>query len=86
MRKNRIVIKINDKNDRDWRIEFYLETSEQRYFLFDQDYTQGIYEYFKDGRSESEILNFKKWRINDRLTKTISKIPSHIKYVTKYVA
>lgn len=86
MRKNRIVIKINDKNDRDWRIEFYLETSEQRYFLFDQDYTQGIYEYFKDGRSESEILNFKKWRINDRLTKTISKIPNYIKYVTKYVA
>lgn len=86
MRKNRIVIKINNKNNRDWRIEFYLETSEQRYFLFDQDYTQGIYEYFKDGRSESEILNFKKWRINDRLTKTISKIPNYIKYVTKYVA
>lgn len=86
MRKNRIVIKINNNNNRDWRIEFYLETSEQRYFLFDQDYTQGIYEYFKDGRSESEILNFKKWRINDRLTKTISKIPNYIKYVTKYVA
>ena len=66
-------------------IEFYLKTKEGAFWLFTQPFSKGVYDWFKDGRAEGEILSFTKWKNNERLGKTIARIPREIRYVQKYV-
>ncbi len=78
--KNKVVItKGNDE------IKFYLKNGDGEFWLFSQPFSKGVYEWFKDGRSEKEILQFSKWNQNKRLSNTIKRIPREIKYVTKYI-
>lgn len=78
--KNRITtVKGNNK------ISFYLHSNKGKNYLFTQDFTKGVYEYFRTGRSETELYNYKKWNRNPRLDKTIEKLPMYIKYVTQEV-
>lgn len=78
--KNKVVIeKVNDE------MKFYLKNDEGKFWLFTQPFSKGVYEWFKDGRAEREILNFDKWKKNKRLVDTVQRIPREIKYVTKYV-
>ena len=78
--KNRVIIKKENNN-----INFYLKNDKGEFWLFEQVCTKGVYEYFKNGRSEKEIISFDKWSCNKRLNHTVSRIPREIKYVTKYV-
>ena len=79
--RNRIEItKTNGNVD---RIHFYYVSGGKRYYLFSQKFSKGVYEFFKNGRSESELYNFSGWRKNPRLGKTIEKIPMYIRYVMK---
>lgn len=83
--KNKIFIKklfIEKGNE---HIEFYLKNEKGEFWLFTQPFSKGVYEWFKDGRSESEILSFDKWEKNKRLNNTIKRIPKEIKYVTNYI-
>ena len=74
--KNRVTVtKING-----W-IHFYLTSGKQTHYLFSQKFTKGVYEYFRDGRSENEIKKFNKWNRNPRLDKKIEKIPLYVRYV-----
>lgn len=78
--KNRITItKFDDE------IKFYLKNSNGEFWLFSQSYSKGVYEWFKNGRSEKEIIEFNKWEQNKRLNNTIDRIPREVKYVTKYI-
>ena len=78
--KNKVVIeKVNDE------MKFYLKNDEGKFWLFTQPFSKGVYEWFKDGRAEREILNFDKWKKNKRLVDTVQRIPREIKYVTKHV-
>ena len=78
--KNKVVVKkANDE------IKFYLKNDNGEFWLFTQSFSKGVYEWFKDGRSENEILRFDKWKKNKRLGDTVQRIPREIKYVTKYV-
>lgn len=78
--KNRITItKFDDE------IKFYLKNSNGEFWLFSQPYSKGVYEWFKNGRSEKEIIEFNKWEQNKRLNNTIDRIPREVKYVTKYI-
>ena len=72
--KNKVVVK-----------KFYLKNDNGEFWLFTQPFSKGVYEWFKDGRSENEILRFDKWKKNKRLGDTVQRIPREIKYVTKYV-
>ena len=78
--KNKVII--TKENE---AIEFYLKNDKGTFWLFTQPYSKGVYEWFKDGRSEREILNFTKWERNKRLNNTINRIPREIKYVSKYI-
>lgn len=64
-------------------INFYLKNRWGTYYMFTQPYTPGVYKYFRKGRSENEIRNFKKWEANPRLSKTIQRLPGQIEYVMR---
>ncbi len=78
--KNRVII-----TKENGEIKFYLKNKEGSFWLFSQPFSKGVYEWFKDGRSEGEILSFSKWNRNKRLDDTIDRIPREIHYVQKYV-
>lgn len=78
---NRIEItKGNDK------INFHLVCDTGKHYLFTQKFSKGVYEYFRYGKSEREIMNFRRWKDNPRLSKTIEKMPMYLHYVKKYVS
>ena len=64
-------------------LNFYMTDRRERLFLFTQEFTKGVYEYFKNGRNENELRAFNKWNKNPRLDKTIEKIPMYVKYALK---
>ena len=76
--KNRITIKSGVDV-----LNFYLVNKHGSFYLFTQDYTPGVYKYFRDGRSEQEIRSFEKWDDNPRLDKTIERLPGQIDYVMR---
>ncbi len=78
--KNKINVQRNNQN-----LDFYLRSNNGEFYLFSQDYSKGVYEYFKNGRSVNEIRKFNKWKKNPRLNKTIDRLPQQIQYVEKYV-
>ena len=78
--KNRVIITKENEE-----IKFYLKNKEGIFWLFSQPFSKGVYEWFKDGRAESEVLSFSKWNRNKRLNDTINRIPREIRYVQKYV-
>lgn len=67
-------------------LNFYLKNRWGTYYMFTQAYTPGVYKYFRGGRSENEIRNFKKWEDNPRLSKTIQRLPGQIEYVMREYA
>ncbi len=76
--KNKITVhKLNEK------LHFYLISNGKRYYLFTQDFSKGVYQFFKSGRSESELHKYNLWRKNPRLDKTIEKLPMYMRYVLK---
>ena len=77
--KNKITIRRGDET-----ISFYLHTSGKCVYLFSQKFTKGVYEFFKNGRSENEIKSYRLWKKNPRLDKTITKIPLYTRYALKY--
>ncbi len=76
--------RINVQRDQQ-KLNFYLRSNDGEFYLFSQDYSKGVYEYFKNGRSVNEIRKFDKWNKNPRLNKTIYRLPKQIQYVEKYV-
>ena len=79
--KNKIsVTKANNK------LNFYLLSEGKRYYLFTQSFSKGVYQFFQNGRSESELYKYKLWHKNPRLDKTIEKIPLYTRYVLKEAA
>lgn len=65
------------------RIDFYLEKSNRRIYLFTQKYTAGVHEVFRMGLRDYQIRGYKKWNRNPRLDKTIDKIPLYLAYYMK---
>ncbi len=84
--KTRIIVKRNESDVDNWKIDFYYVMKNQTLYLFSQNYTDGVYDWFKNGRSENELRQFKSWRFNKALNKVVDKIPAYIKYVKKEIA
>jgi hypothetical protein len=78
--KNRVIIAKENEE-----IKFYLKNKAGTFWLFTQPFSKGVYEWFKGGRAEGEILSFAKWNRNKRLSDTINRIPREIRYIQKYV-
>ena len=78
MKKERIEVTRNSNY-----INFYLVVGAERLWLFSQEYSQSVYEYFKDGRAIGEFRKNPFWRSNPRLAKTIDRMPSMMRYVKR---
>lgn len=78
MKKERIEITKSNNH-----INFYLTFGGERHWLFSQEFSLSVYDYFKFGRSLSEMRKHNFWRSNPRLAKTIDRIPSMVGYVRK---
>lgn len=78
MKKERIEITKSNNH-----INFYLTFEGHKHWMFSQEYSVSVYEYFKFGRSVNELRKHKCWRQNPRLAKTIERIPQMIKYIKK---
>jgi len=78
MKKERIEVTKNNN-----RINFYLVFGDTRLWLFSQEYSMSVYEYFEKGRSVKEVLDHRYWRNNPRLAKTIERLPLMMDYVKK---
>ena len=88
--KDVIIAKKDVKKDVKKNVEvevlnFYLVSRAGSNYLFTQKFSKGVYEYFKNGKSEREVKAFNKWEKNPRLNKTIEKIPTYTKYVYQHV-
>lgn len=79
--KNKITVSKNGS-----KINFYLNSDAGRLYLFAQEFSKGVYVYFKNGRAEAELRQFNKWNLNPRLDKTITKIPMYIRHLLKECA
>lgn len=80
MKQRIIITKSNEK------LHFYLNTERDCLYLFTQAFSKGVYDYFRRGRSERELREYKQWNKNPRLDKTIEKIPMYTQYVSCEVA
>ena len=97
--KERIIVRTDTQDTRfsktgsemeegicDWKLNFYLVKEGKTHYLFTQNYTKGVYDFFKHGRSANELRQLKNWRKNPRLDKTIEKIPIYRTYVMREIA
>ncbi|MCQ2496974.1 MAG: hypothetical protein MJ131_10350 [Lachnospiraceae bacterium] len=62
---------------------FFLETEDMKIFLFSQPYRKGVGKLFGNGLMLSEALKYKKAHNDNAIIKTISKLPTYIRYVEK---
>lgn len=65
---------------------FYLRSDQGEQLLFMQKFTRGVYRYFRNGISESQLRAYHYWNRNPRLDKTIEKLPIYITYVMRECA
>lgn len=80
--KNKVIV---TKTANDTELKFYLKNANGEFWLFTQPFLPEVYNWFKNGRSEREIIKFDKWNNSKKLTNTVQRIPREIKYVTKYI-
>ena len=66
---------------KDNKINLYLISGGQKHWLFSLAYSKSVYNYFRAGRSLTEVMKYKNWKKSPRLTKTIERLPGIIKYV-----
>lgn len=81
MKKERIEITKGNNN-----INFFLTVGNEKIWLFSQEYSMSVYEFFKNGRSVGEIKKNTFWRTNPRLAKTVDRIPVMIRRAKKACA
>lgn len=79
--KRKIIIQ-RGAND---TLNFFLISQKSKRFIFSQKFSLSVYLFFRNGRSEREILEYSTWGENPRLDKTISRLPKGIDYLDKNV-
>ena len=75
--------KIYCKEQKRGTLSFYLKYMGVDYFLFYQHFKSGTNDYYKNGVSLDEAINYSRWQRNWAVFKTMGKIPMYIKYIDK---
>mgnify|MGYP007112541063 CR=1 FL=1 len=90
--KNRVIVKkkveevtVGNQLTKKELLVFFLKNATGEYWMFEQPFSKGVYEWFMYGRGEGEILSFSKWNQNKRLSNTINHISMQMRYIKKYV-
>lgn len=65
-------------------LDFFLKVDGEKYYIFTQDYKQGIKNYFEKGVSVDKAIKASGKAFRDfGVSKVISKMPSYLRYVEK---
>lgn len=75
--------KIYCKEQKRGTLSFYLNHMGVDYFLFYQHFKSGTNDYYKNGVSLDEAINYSRGQRNRAVFKTMDKIPMYIKYIEK---
>lgn len=62
---------------------FYVSVMNKEYFLFSQDFRQGVQAYYKNGVRLDEATNYSKAHNDSAIKRTMTKIPIFIEYIEK---
>ena len=65
------------------KLNFYLEERGKRTYLFTQRYRIAVAREFKLGETAEELRRYHKWNRNQRVDKTVEKIPMYIAYIKR---
>lgn len=60
-------------------LRFYVHCDFGYLWLFNKPKTKGVYDYFANGRSVSELYKHK-YKSNETLNKIVDRLPAHVKY------
>lgn len=60
-------------------LKFYVHCDLGYLWLFNKPKTKGVYDYFANGKSVSELYKHK-YRNNETLNKIVDRLPAHVKY------
>lgn len=60
---------------------FYLATDNGEYFLFKQAFRCGVHAHFQNGLRLEDAFNYSKARNDVAIIRTISKLPTYIRYI-----
>lgn len=69
------------------KLQFFLRLKKEEYYLFEQCFSKGVFLYFKNGIRLSQLKEYKGWKKNPRLDKTIEqRIPQCTRYIMREIA
>lgn len=77
--KDRIEIRIELNKQGKEILKFYVHCDLGYLWLFNKPKTKGVYDYFANGKSVSELYKHK-YRNNEALNKIVDRLPAHVKY------
>ena len=61
----------------------YLVADNKEYYLFRQAYRRGVADYYRNGASIDDALNYSKAKFDTSVIRTMRKLLNHIRYVEK---
>lgn len=61
----------------------YLVADNKEYYLFRQTYRRGVADYYRNGATIDDAINYSKAKFDTSVMHTMSKLLSHIRYVEK---
>ena len=79
--KNKIIATKEPKTD---SINFYLQNGQGRFYLYQTKFSQGVYSFFRNGRSESELRNYNSYCRNPKLDHTVETLPKYVDYIMRH--
>ena len=68
----------------DKKHHFYVSVKGVEYFLFCQNYKEGVEQYFSKPLIYDEAINFSKAQKSFSIMNTMRKLPMYVEYVEKY--
>lgn len=77
--KDRIEIRSELNKQGKEILKFYVHCDLGYLWLFNKPKTKGVYDYFANGKSVSELYKHK-YRNNETLNKIVDRLPAHVKY------
>ncbi len=61
----------------------YFVVDNKEYYLFRQAYRRGVADYYRNGATIDDAINYSKAKFDTSVMHTMSKLISHIRYVEK---
>lgn len=63
------------------KLNFFIQVNNECHFLFSQNFTQEVYDFFGNGVTLDRALDPSQAKRNKSVLRVIEKIPSHIRYI-----